>query len=755
MKSVVRLTLLAMLLGSAVSAQAAVTPSSAIKNFLVQPVQAATVQVRLSWTASTSGNFSGIKILRRSGGSCPSSPIDSSAVIVYDGNATSFIDTNVLGATNYCYAAYSHDARPVYASGVSASVVTPGAMAIAPRATPSSGAAPLAVTYSTTISGGHGPFTYSWQMGSNASDTTATPSTTWATPGTYITTVTVTDADGLTANGNVSVTVGTPNPTLTASASATPTTGVAPLSVSFTGTPQGGTAPYTYAWDFKDGQSSTLQNPTHAFTTAGSYQVSLAVRDNAGATANASATITVTTSGTPSPITLTATATPASGTPPLTVQLSSTATGGTAPYSYTWDFGDASPLAVTQNTTHTYQNAGTYTASLTVRDAASNTTSKTVTVTVSASAALPPPTNFQGAAGNTTALVTWTKAPSAAGTRIMRKLSSAPSGPSDAQATMVYEGTATQFHDTGLQNNGAQYFYTAYSFDSSATPNYSSSPAPVSLTITDIPPTVVDGTISRVNDSGFVVFWHTAQLAEARVSLMDSSLNVLAVAGADAGVNESTTHEVTMSYPLQRGGTYRLKVESLAALTTRFTTLGPGILVGPYVDASNNYWYGLTQGVGQLSVGGGGWNGTNSQINAAKCDNTCNQYYTCRSTGVADCADSRNAGINTTATCGGLAVADCLDGQKDLPSGGNGTLSASTLQNWSRTRIPDGSEYTAVCSKGYQIPNSTGLQTRTQSTFDQKMLKIFGKSAACSLNGDGSINGYDTRQIAPAGTWTP
>ena len=48
-------------------------------------------------------------------------------------------------------------------------------------------------------------------------------------------------------------------------------------SVSYTGSSNlpGG----TYQWNFGDGQTSTLQNPTHAYTTAGTYNISLIVTD--------------------------------------------------------------------------------------------------------------------------------------------------------------------------------------------------------------------------------------------------------------------------------------------------------------------------------------------------------------------------------------------------------------------------------------------------------------------------------------------
>ncbi|MBO3746602.1 PQQ-dependent sugar dehydrogenase [Streptosporangiaceae bacterium NEAU-GS5] len=67
-----------------------------------------------------------------------------------------------------------------------------------------------------------------------------------------------------------------------AKASATPADGLAPLSVAFssegTADPDPGTN-LTYAWDFKDGSTSTDPNPTHVFTTDGTYEVSLTVSD--------------------------------------------------------------------------------------------------------------------------------------------------------------------------------------------------------------------------------------------------------------------------------------------------------------------------------------------------------------------------------------------------------------------------------------------------------------------------------------------
>jgi PKD repeat protein len=49
--------------------------------------------------------------------------------------------------------------------------------------------------------------------------------------------------------------------------------GDADLEVQFTDTTPGGVN--TWLWDFGDGATSTLQNPTHTFTTAGTNVVTL------------------------------------------------------------------------------------------------------------------------------------------------------------------------------------------------------------------------------------------------------------------------------------------------------------------------------------------------------------------------------------------------------------------------------------------------------------------------------------------------
>jgi PKD repeat protein len=78
-------------------------------------------------------------------------------------------------------------------------------------------------------------------------------------------------------------------------AGSTPTSGAAPLTTQFVGTnssdPDG--IIVSYLWDFGDGASSTLANPSHGYATAGNYTAKLTVTDNSGGSASATLPIVV------------------------------------------------------------------------------------------------------------------------------------------------------------------------------------------------------------------------------------------------------------------------------------------------------------------------------------------------------------------------------------------------------------------------------------------------------------------------------
>lgn len=252
---------------------------------------------------------------------------------------------------------------------------------------------------------------------------------------------------------------------LTATASATPTTGNAPLTVSFTGSATGGTAPYSYSWNFGDGSAvSTNQNPSHAYSAACTCTATLTVTDSSSPAKTATSTTTITVSAVGNPLVATASANPTSGQTPLSVAFTGTGTGGSPPYSYSWNFGDGSAVSTNQNPSHTYTAACTCTATLKVTDNAAKTATSSVTITASPIAGTAPaaPTGLTATAGNAQAALSWTAPASNGGVaitsyRVYR-------GTSPGSETLLTSGgcsnlgTGLSCTDTGL-TNGQTYYY--------------------------------------------------------------------------------------------------------------------------------------------------------------------------------------------------------------------------------------------------------------------------------------------------------
>ena len=142
----------------------------------------------------------------------------------------------------------------------------------------------------------------------------------------------------------------------------------------------------SYSWDFGDGATSTAANPTHAYSAAGTYNVSLTVTDDQGATGSNSTTATITV---PTPPVADFSGSPVSGNEPLTVTFTDLSTNN--PTSWSWDFGDGA-TSTAQNPTHTY-SAGTYDVTLTATNAyGSNTVTKVAYITANTPPPNQPPT---------------------------------------------------------------------------------------------------------------------------------------------------------------------------------------------------------------------------------------------------------------------------------------------------------------------------------------------------------------------------
>jgi PKD repeat protein len=138
--------------------------------------------------------------------------------------------------------------------------------------------------------------------------------------------------------------------------------------------------PSAWAWDFGDGTTSTAQNPSKRFTTAGTKKVRLTVsRGNASNSIVRDVVVASVTPGTPTVVAaFDASATNVSiGS---SVGFTDRSTG--SPARWAWTFGDGGTSSV-QNPTHSFTAPGTYTVTLTASNA-SNSSIATKQVVVSA-----------------------------------------------------------------------------------------------------------------------------------------------------------------------------------------------------------------------------------------------------------------------------------------------------------------------------------------------------------------------------------
>jgi len=144
---------------------------------------------------------------------------------------------------------------------------------------PTSGTAPLTVMF--TDSSTNSPTSWSWTFGDSGTSTAQSPSHIYNSAGQYTVSLTATNAygsDGETKTNYITVSSGG-NPPVAQFVGA-PTSGVVPLLVAFTD--QSTNSPTSWSWTFGDGGTSTAQNPSHTYTAAGSYTVSLTATNQYG-----------------------------------------------------------------------------------------------------------------------------------------------------------------------------------------------------------------------------------------------------------------------------------------------------------------------------------------------------------------------------------------------------------------------------------------------------------------------------------------
>jgi len=233
------------------------------------------------------------------------------------------------------------------------------------------------ITFSdaTIISAGGPPIaTWSWDFGDGNTQFTTNTSVTHAynSAGNYPVSLIITDTNSCTPNAVIKyiTVIAPPNASFTASPLFSCT---APLNVNFTNTSTS-SGLTTYAWNFGNGNTSTLQNPTNTYASPGSYAVSLIVSQGG----------CVDTVRVPNQIVIQNINVSFAATPsvvctgqPITFTNTSVPNAATA----NWNFGDGN-TSTTISPVYTYTAAGTYTVTLSATDANTCAGNSTGIVTV-------------------------------------------------------------------------------------------------------------------------------------------------------------------------------------------------------------------------------------------------------------------------------------------------------------------------------------------------------------------------------------
>lgn len=229
-------------------------------------------------------------------------------------------------------------------------------------------------SFSSTVSGGQTPYTYAWSFGDGGTSSQANPSHTYTSEDTYSVSLTVTDSQASPSQITKSLQVCV-CPLTADFTSSVPTNS---RRATFDGTPTGGATPYTYAWDFGDDKTATVQDPTHTYEVDGTYLVQFVVTDRNGATATVEKSINI--AGPPPKMNVGIDLTDQTA---LKITVKAIVTGGTGSYSsYAWTFGDGN-VGTGSQVQHTYPANGTYNVALTVQDSAGNSGTGSRDVTVS------------------------------------------------------------------------------------------------------------------------------------------------------------------------------------------------------------------------------------------------------------------------------------------------------------------------------------------------------------------------------------
>jgi uncharacterized repeat protein (TIGR03803 family) len=151
---------------------------------------------------------------------------------------------------------------------------------------PTAGPVPLTVAFSASgvDNSGSTITNWNWSFGDGSTTNSQNPSHTYTSAGAFSPALIATNNNGVVISESVpSITVSGPSVAFTASQ----TNGLVPLTVSFTSAAvdSSGKTITNWNWTFGDGSATNSQNPSHTYTTAGTFSPSLGATNNLGGVA--------------------------------------------------------------------------------------------------------------------------------------------------------------------------------------------------------------------------------------------------------------------------------------------------------------------------------------------------------------------------------------------------------------------------------------------------------------------------------------
>jgi gliding motility-associated-like protein len=219
-----------------------------------------------------------------------------------------------------------------------------------------SGCSPLVVSFTDQSTGS--PVSWNWDFGNGQLSNVKNPAVAF-TPGTYTITLVVRNASGINSITKTNYIVSNPSPK--AGFDADKKISCLPGTIQFQdlSVPNAGTI-NKWEWDFGDGQKSSAQSPSHAYSTAGFYDVYLKVTSTTGCSdASSAARFIRMVNGVKADFNPTG---PTTCLPPFAVTYNNL-TSGPGTLTYTWDLGNATTSTQT-SPVGSYAAAGTYTVKL-------------------------------------------------------------------------------------------------------------------------------------------------------------------------------------------------------------------------------------------------------------------------------------------------------------------------------------------------------------------------------------------------------